>query len=206
MARPKSIPDKEIIQAAYELIIEFGPRGLTFEKLSQKVGLVPAALVRRFTTKHRLLLETDRYALEQSNKSLAAAMDAHDSPIDAILAGFIKELSFASTIERFIHGQEYLLMDLADKDLYGNYHVSFHKRHRQVAELLRKAQARGEISEHVDPEEVAQFLQMILHGAGHVWAMDQKGSIDEYIDKFIHLALKPYQLTTTDTTKIKEEL
>lgn len=193
MARPQTITDEALVKTAYELVMAHGPKGLTFEKIGEKAGLVPAAVVRRFRNKQRLLLEVDRYALARSNAKLQATMNAADSPIDAILAGFIAELSFATTVHRFIHGQEYLLMDLADQDLYANYHASFHERHKQVQKLLEDAQARGDLSDSVNAKEFAQFLQMILHGAGHVWAMDQNGPIENYIRKYVQLALKPYR-------------
>ncbi len=202
MARPKSIEDQELIEAAYELLMEYGPKGLTFESLGQKVGLVPAALVRRFANKRALLMEVDRYALARSNARLEEVMAKQASPIDAILAGFVAELSFASTIERFIHGQEYLLMDLADKDLYANYHVSFKQRHEQVAALLKSAQERGEISKDIDVQEFARFLQMILHGAGHVWAMSQEGPIEDYINHFVQMAIKPYKVQSSEKEKL----
>jgi AcrR family transcriptional regulator len=205
MARPKTVTDEALVEAAYELVIAGGPKILTFEKLGERVGLVPAALVRRFSSKHRLLAEVDKYALARSNEKLQMIMAQHDSPIDAILAGFVAEMSFASTIERFIHGQEWLLMDLADKDLYTNYHASFHERYAQVQKLLKQAQARGEISSDIDTKELAQFLQMILHGAGHVWAMDQEGPIEDYINKYVQLALRPYRTDNAYATIDKKE-
>jgi AcrR family transcriptional regulator len=198
VARPKTITDDKLIEAAYELIMTAGPRALTFERLGQKVGLVPAALVRRFTNKQKLLIEVDRYALARSSARLEAAMARHDSPINAILAGFITELSFASTLERFIHGQEFLLMDFADKDLYANYHASFQQRHDQVAALLKDAQARGELLQDFDTSEVTRLLEMVLHGSGHVWAMTQEGPIEDYINHYVQLALKPYRIKTTE--------
>lgn len=201
MARPRTVTDEVLIEAAYKLVMSYGLRGLTFEKLSAEVGLVPATLVRRFSNKQKLLLEVDRYALARSNAQLQVVRDKAGSPLKAILAGFIAELSFATTIERFIHGQEHLLMDLGNKELYTNYHASFLERHEKVRELLQSAQARGEISDAIDPEEFAQFLQMILHGAGHVWAMDQKGPIEAYINKYILLALRPYRINIQETVR-----
>jgi AcrR family transcriptional regulator len=193
VARPRTVSDEAIIEAAYQLVVSNGPKGLTFKRLGEEVNLVPAALARRFTSKQALLLEVDRFAFARSNARLQEVRNQAGSPIEAILASFIAELSFVTTIERFIHGEEYLLMDLGDRDMYANYHLSFHERHRQVAELLREAQQRGEIDAAIDVNEFAQFLQMILHGAGHVWAMDQKAPIEKYITKYVQLALQPYK-------------
>lgn len=197
MARPKKVSDEDLVAAAYELVMDDGPNNLTFEKLSEKVGLVPAALVRRFRNKRNLLLEADRYALNRTSTHRQVAMDEQQSPINAIIAGFVHELSFATSIKRFVHGQEFLLMDFADHALYQNYEVSFRERHNEVADLIREAQARGELSPDLDPNEIARLLQMILHGAGHVWAMTQEGPIEDYINHFVQLALDPYRIDTT---------
>jgi len=193
MARPRSISDETIIAEAYELIVEHGPSNLTFERLGAQVGLVPAALVRRFKNKQQLLLEVDRYALKFTKTKTEEAMKKTSSPIDAIIAQFTSELAFASTIERFANGQEFLLMDMRDKNLYNNYEISFEERHQQVIEMLKKAQEDGKLEGVEDLAELARHLEMILHGAGHVWAMTQQGTIEEYISKHVKFALKPYQ-------------
>jgi AcrR family transcriptional regulator len=156
------------------------------------VGLVPAALVRRFKNKRQLLLEIDRYALEYTNKKVEEAMAATASPIDAIIAQFTAELSFASTLQRFANTQEFLLMDFRDKDLYDNYRLSFEHRQTQVTELLNNAVSEGLLDKSANTEQLAVHLIALLHGTGHVWAMKQESPIEEYITRHVHVALTPY--------------
>jgi AcrR family transcriptional regulator len=193
MARPRSITDQAIVAEAYELLMAQGPGNLTFEQLSTRVGLVPAALVRRFKTKRQLLAEVDRYALELTNTRVQEAIGRTASSVDAILAQFTTELAFASTVDRFVNGQEFLLMDLRDKNLYDNYQISYEGRHRQIVELLQQAQEGGELDKIDDVNELARHLEMILHGSGHVWSMTQDGPIESYISHHVALALKPYR-------------
>lgn len=193
MARPRLTSDKKIIAEAYELIMERGLDSLTFEKLGKRVGLVPAALVRRFKNKQQLLLHVDRYGLERTDEKMKEAVAASASAVDVIIAQFTAELAFASTIERFANGQGFLLMDFQDKGLYDNYQVSFIRRHEQVVDLLEKAQADGELQGISDSSALARHLEMILHGSGHVWAMTQEGAIDEYIRYHVEFALEPYR-------------
>ena len=193
MSRPRLVSDQTIITAAYDLLMEQGPRSLTFESLASRVGLVPAALVRRFKNKQQLLLQVDRHGLERTNAKVAEAMEDKKSPIDAIIAQFTAELAFASSLERFANGQEFLLMDFREKDLYGNYRVSFEHRHQQIIELLQQSQAAGELEAIDDASELARHLEMLLHGAGHVWAMTQEEPIETYISQHVQLALQPYR-------------
>ena len=192
MARPRSISDQMILHEAYELLMELGPNRFTFERLGAQVGLVPAALVRRFKNKKQLILETDRYALQCTEEEVERAISQAESPLKAIVAMFAAELHFASTISRYANGQEILLMDFRDKELYDNYSTSFKRRHERVIALLKKAQENGELRGIEDFNELAYHLEMIQHGAGHVWAMAQKATIVDYIDRHITIALQPY--------------
>lgn len=193
MARPRRVSDQTIITAAYDLLMDRGPSGLTFESLAAQVGMVPAALVRRFKNKQQLLLQVDRHALERTNTKVEKAMQETASPIDAIIAQFTTELAFASDLERFANGQEFLLMDFRDKNLYSNYQAMFTHRHQQVAELLQQAQAEGELVSDLNIDRLTRHLEMLLHGSGHVWAMTQEGPIEDYITQNVLLALEPYR-------------
>lgn len=193
MARPRLVSDQTIITAAYDLLMEQGPRSLTFESLAKRVGLVPAALVRRFKNKQQLLLQVDKYGLHHTNTKVAEAIEDKKSPIDTIIAQFTAELAFASTLERFANGQEFLLMDFREKDLYNNYRTSFEHRHQQIIELLQQSQAAGELEEINNVADLARHLEMLLHGAGHVWAMTQEGPVEDYIKHHVLLALQPYR-------------
>lgn len=193
MARPRLVSDQSIIAMAYELLMEEGPGGLTFESLGARVGLVPAALVRRFKNKRQLLLLVDRHGLERTNAKVKEATEKAASPSDTIIAQFTTELAFASSVTRFANGQEFLLMDLRDKVLYENYRASFEQRHQQIVELLEKAQTDGELVGASNLSELARQLEMVSHGAGHVWAMTQDGPIEDYIRRHVTLALEPYR-------------
>ncbi|HMH70432.1 MAG TPA: TetR/AcrR family transcriptional regulator [Candidatus Saccharimonadales bacterium] len=198
MARPRSISTQDILAEAYELLMEVGPSKFTFESLGAKVGLVPTALIRRFKNKKQLILETDRYALTLTDKEVARAISETHSPVEAIIVQFVTELKFASTIQRFTNGQEVLLQDFRDKELYNNYQVSFERRHLQIKELLEKAQQSDLLAPITNVDELARHLEMILHGAGHVWAMTQENTIEEYIRQHVQLALRPYTTYKTD--------
>jgi AcrR family transcriptional regulator len=192
MARPRSISSQDILAEAYELLMEVGPGKFTFERLGEKVGLVPTALIRRFKNKRQLMLEIDRYALELTNKEVFKAIRETQSPIEAIIVQFITEMRYASTIERFANGQEFLLHDFRDKDLYDNYRISFERRHLQIAQLLMRAQQDGLLTGIDNINELARQLEIVAHGAGHVWAMTGEYTIDECIRRYVNLTLRPY--------------
>jgi AcrR family transcriptional regulator len=194
MSRPRLIEDEAILKEAYALIMQVGPAKLTFESLGARVGLSPAALVKRFKNKQLLILEIDQYALQRTSKRLTTVLASTASPTQAIIELFTAELEFATSIDRFANSQEFLLMDFRHKDLYENYRDSFKHRHRQVVDLLLQAERDGELEGVKNHDRLARHLEMVAHGAGHVWAMTQEGRIENYISSHILFALEPYQI------------
>lgn len=54
MARPRQVPDEDILQAAQEVFLQVGPHA-SVQLIADKVGLSQAALFKRFQTKEELL-------------------------------------------------------------------------------------------------------------------------------------------------------
>lgn len=75
MPRPKTLPDRDVLQAAYRLMHRHGPEALTFATLAQACGLSASTLVQRFKSKADLIRSTLSYAwdgLDQKTAMLAA--------------------------------------------------------------------------------------------------------------------------------------
>ena len=120
MSRPQRVSNETIYEAAHEIIMQHGPDSLTFQTLSKATGLVPAALVRRFKSKHQLFIEVDAYCLEMSADALAEAAERFDSALDAIVYGLSSEMRFAISANVYINGLAFLLKGLDTTELYKN--------------------------------------------------------------------------------------
>jgi AcrR family transcriptional regulator len=77
MPRPKILPDRDVLEAAYQLMQEHGPEALTFSALARACGLSASTLVQRFKGKTQLIqsalsLAWDR--LDENTAMLAAKM------------------------------------------------------------------------------------------------------------------------------------
>jgi AcrR family transcriptional regulator len=55
MPRPKTLPNEEVLDAAFSIMRKEGPEGLTFAALSAVCGLSASTLVQRFETKSGLI-------------------------------------------------------------------------------------------------------------------------------------------------------
>jgi AcrR family transcriptional regulator len=192
MSRPRRVTNDVICKAAHDIIMQHGPRSLTFQSLSEATGLVPAALVRRFRTKQQLLLEVDTYWLEAAADTLAEASLRHDSPLEAIIDALSSEMNFATSADMYINGLAFLLEGLASPNLYTNYQTEFKRRQKDIEHLLEAAKKKRELRSDVDSRELSRLLQITQQGACHMWIMTQTESIESSIERYLRVALRPY--------------
>jgi len=194
MSRPRRVANDVVYKAAHDIIMQHGPRSLTFQSLGDATGLVPAALVRRFRTKQQLLLEIDMYWLEVAADTLTEAASRHDSPLEAIISTLSNEMSFATSADIYINGLAFLLEGLASPKLYTNYQTAFRHRQKGIEYLLEAAKKKRELRSDVNSSELSRLLQIIQQGACHMWIMTQEGPIESSIEQYLRLALRPYMV------------
>jgi AcrR family transcriptional regulator len=117
LPRPKTLPDEDVLKAAYGLMHERGPEALTFATLAAACGLSASTLVQRFRSKDRLVQATLLHAWDQLDERTAAlAAKTPKTPAGAIrlLAG----LSGAyGDIEAYANGLLVLREDVRDPAL-----------------------------------------------------------------------------------------
>jgi AcrR family transcriptional regulator len=77
MPRPKTLPDKDVLEAAHKLMHQRGPEALTFATLARACGLSSSTLVQRFKSKAMLIQSTLLHAwdrLDEKTTGLAATV------------------------------------------------------------------------------------------------------------------------------------
>lgn len=195
MSRPRRITNEAIYEAAHEIIMEHGLDSLTFQALSDAAGLVPAALVRRFKSKQRLLVEVDRYCLETAANVLAEAAGRFESALDAIVYGLSSEMKFAVSAKVYINGLAFLLKSLDSPELYKNYQAAFKRQEDDIRQLLEKAVMQNELAQDVDCAKLAKLLQITQQGACHMWIMLQEEPIERCIERNLRTLLRTYTIT-----------
>lgn len=192
MSRPRRVTNEMIYEAAHKLIMQYGPNSLTFQKLGEVTGLVPAALVRRFKNKRQLFIEVDKYCLEISADTLADASKRNESPLEAIINGLSSDMSFATSADIYINGLAFLLKGLDDSELYANYQAAFVQQQKTIESLLQKAKLKKEIAQSVDTTELAKLLQVAQQGASHMWIMSQAEPIEQCVERYVRMVLRSY--------------
>lgn len=79
---------EEIAAAAEALLIETGsPDAVSIRSIAARVGVAPAALYLHFPDKERLFYGVCAQRYEEFRATLAEAFEAHDDPLESLLAG-----------------------------------------------------------------------------------------------------------------------
>lgn len=90
MARKRTVSDKDLLAATFDVLHRLGPAGLTFAAVADATGLSPATLVQRFGSKQALLQAALMQAWDDLDaRTRAADADCAPTPqgaIDLLLA------------------------------------------------------------------------------------------------------------------------
>lgn len=99
MARHKSIPDEQVLDRLFDVIVETGPDGLTFAKSAAASGLSPASLVQRYGNRERLVEAILLHAWDKLDAETAVA-DAEEAVTPQGAVDFLMRLMPPESAER----------------------------------------------------------------------------------------------------------
>jgi AcrR family transcriptional regulator len=90
MARPKTMPDRDVLAAALKVMHEKGPEALTFASLATACGLSGSTLVQRFRNKEELARAALLFAWDdldaKTEAAIAAAPRTPQGAVDILVA------------------------------------------------------------------------------------------------------------------------
>ncbi|MCB9795017.1 MAG: TetR/AcrR family transcriptional regulator [Alphaproteobacteria bacterium] len=165
MARPKTVPDADVLHATAQALGELGPAGLTLAEVGDRCGLSAAAVQRRFGSKQGLLLALCAGAAPAWREGLAAADRAHpEDPLEAALSALCApSLGLGGSLEAARHLATFA-DDLLDPERAPLVRAWYALLREDLAARLRGAVARGSLAKH-DPEALAAALCAMWSGA-----------------------------------------
>ncbi len=173
MARPKTLSDLEILDAANRLLHQHGPDSLTFESLGRACGLSPATLVQRFKSKAALKQAALLRAwdgLDEKTAILAAAAPKTPEGAIELLVG----LSHYGGIETYAEGLLLLREDLRDPVLRG----------RGAAWKAALCAALDERLSSIAgaPEGLGLLMASQWQGSLLWWAFEPRGKVEDFVE------------------------
>jgi AcrR family transcriptional regulator len=183
VARPRTVADDAVLDAAARLIGRVGPARLTLAHVAEEAGLSPATLVQRFGSKRGLLLAVARRRVDFGA--------AGATPIGALLAGLVALAAPVRTPEALANNLAFLQVDLADAEFHAEAVAHFTALREHVEALLRDAIDAGEL-ERVEVARLAETVVTAYNGALITWAVLREGSLEDWLRRQVEAVLAPY--------------
>lgn len=174
MARPKTLPDSDVLDAAYRLIHEQGPEALTFANVGAACGLSGATLVQRFRSKAELVQATLLRAwdgLDEKTARLGATLPKTPDGAIRLLVGLSGGYG---GIEAYANGLLVLREDLRDPVL-------------RARGAVWKATLSGTLDDCFSaipqaPNGVGLLMASHWQGSLIWWGFDPQGPVEKFVE------------------------
>ena len=174
MPRPKTLPDSEVLKAAYALVHRHGPDTLTFATLAQACGLSASTLVQRFKSKADLVRSTLSYAWDGLDEKTAT----FSAKVPKTPAGAVQLLTMLSKdygeIEAYADALLILREDLRDPALRA-------RGAKWKAVLTRALEDCFTAVPHA-PRGIGLLMAAQWQGSVLWWSFDPKGRVENYVE------------------------
>jgi AcrR family transcriptional regulator len=190
--RPRGIDDAAILRATVDVIGRVGPAGLTLAAVASEVGLVPGTLVQRFGSKRGLLLALAERAAADADALLGRVRAEHESALAALAALLVASVGPMATPETFANHLAFLCIDLTDPEFRAHALAVHQAQGRAVGALLTEARRAGDLRPGTDVAALVGSVQAIASGAGLVWALDRRGSLEQRLRQALDSVLSPH--------------
>lgn len=174
MPRPKTLPDRAVLKAAYALVHQRGPDALTFATLAQACGLSASTLVQRFKSKADLIRSTLSYAWDGLDEKTAA----FSAKVPKTPAGAVQLLTMLSKdygeIEAYADALLILREDLRDPALRA--------RGAKWKAVLTKALEDCFTTTPHAPPGIGLLMAAQWQGSVLWWSFDPKGRVEHHVE------------------------
>lgn len=178
MPRPRTVEDRAVFDAVFDLIGRIGPGQLTLARVAGEVGLSPATLVQRFGSKRGLLLAAARNGASSSGDRFDGSAD--DSPLAALVAGLQAMTTWVATPEALANNLAFLQIDLCDPEFHDLALSGARRLRERLKELLDEAVETGELRS-CDTGRLALAVQNTYNGALITWAIYREGPVEDWL-------------------------
>jgi AcrR family transcriptional regulator len=192
MPRPRTVDDRQLLEATASAIGRVGPARLTLADVAADAGLAPATLLQRFGSKRRLLLALSQDAAARAGEGLRRARTEHESPLDALAAGLVELAGPVTEPEAFANHLAFLQLDLADPEFHAHARTYSKAVLAEIRALVDQAVAAGEL-QSCDTRRLASTVQTTYNGALITWAIYRRGGLARWLRDELAAVLEPYR-------------
>lgn len=173
MARPKSIDDEEILEAAREVFLEDGIQATTAE-IARRAGISEGTIYRRFSTKHDLFVAAMDIPYPPKWIATISSIDASD-PLDRAL--YQVSLEIIEFFEDMIPKINMVMCNIGEEKLFESEAAAPPVQGmKPVINFFDRERSRGRVR-NCDPEIAARMYL----GALHHFAFSQVSGINDIL-------------------------
>ncbi|ASR38750.1 TetR family transcriptional regulator [Prauserella marina] len=172
MARPRSITDDRLIEAAQRVVAKVGP-GFTLAKVAEEAGVAVGSVATRFGSKHGLLEAMSRAGTERAVELVRGVSADAESPCAALRTALLAVYSGLGDPETAANHLGQLGADIADpllRELVGEHYAALE---RELTELVRDAAGTGWCGP--SPRHAARVLLATANGSAIDWSIRPGG-------------------------------
>jgi len=183
---------EKILEAGLKVIHAHGFNGCSIEDITEVAGVPKGSFYNHFDSKEAFAAEV--LGIYEGVGDWVSSLDTNKAPL-ARLRDYFKGASFAFKAAGFKRGclMGNLASELSDSsELVRKVLVRrFARWHRAIADVLREAQSKGEVSENIDADQTARFLVNSWEGALIQMKVSRSNQpIDDFL-KMAFASLKP---------------
>ena len=190
-ARPRTLADEDLINAAIRAMSRLGPVKLTLAEIAREAGTTAATLVQRFGSKRALMLKISAQAAASADGCFDMVRAAHPrSPLDALIAAATMITEHMGTPEELANSLAFLQIDITDPEFH-RYTLEMSKKHLAgYKALLNEAIAAGELTPH-DTTRMARAINAMSGGSLIAWAVFREGTARQWLRRDLETLLGP---------------
>ncbi|MBM7770959.1 AcrR family transcriptional regulator [Actinokineospora baliensis] len=186
MARPKTISDQRVLDAAHRVIGRVGP-GFTLAQVAEEAQVSVGTVATRFGSKDRLVRAVFDNATAEVAVTMRTVAEAHADPVAALRAaavGTFLSLGDASTAANHL-GQ--LGHDLIDPVLRGKLATHFEVIRAELARAFDRAA--GQLPGAPRAEVAVRVLLSLVNGVSIDWSVRPHGTLADRLGEDVDAVL-----------------
>jgi len=186
---------EQLIDAALEVILERGYRGVSIEAVARAAGVTRPVVYDHFPDLgrllHALVEREERYSLEQLERVVpdVSAQAGAQRPVE-VLAGAVRR--FLDAVMERPATWRIILLPLEGTPAIVREHVEVNRARilRRIEALVRQSIALGQLPEHLDVELAARAIRDLAEEAGRTVLMDPERFTPERYGRFVQSVLE----------------
>jgi AcrR family transcriptional regulator len=168
------IRQDQLAQAALSLIAAHGLKGLSVARVARRIGLVPSAVYRHFSSKDKLLSSVLDLIGGRLQSNVAVASSGGDTleALRVLLMGHVRMIRENRGILQVVFSED---VHYGHPERKARVHALVKGYLAKLAEMVARGQANGEIRPDVDPATVSLMLLGLVQPAAILWHLSDGG-------------------------------